>query len=99
MEVLLVIEVEGLEDKVVFEEHLKKEGFKPVEDESFAYHGQTTTSLMNTETFILHVTKEALKKAGFFKCKVIFQVGKNPMKAFVLDKKEKDFTQVQSPQE
>jgi hypothetical protein len=54
---------------------------------------------MNTETFILHVTKEALKQAGFFTCKVIFQVGKNPMKAFVLDKKEKDFTQVQSPQE
>jgi hypothetical protein len=99
MEVLLVIEVEGLEDKDVFEKHLKKEGFEPVEDEAFAYHGQTTTSLMNTETFILHVTKEALKQAGFFTCKVIFQVGKNPMKAFVLDKKEKDFTQVQSPQE
>lgn len=98
MEVLLIVNVEGLEDREVFEKHLKKEGFDTIEDEPFAYHGETTTSLMHTETFILHVVKEGLEKAGFFTCKAIFQVGENEMKAFMIDKQSNEFVQLQGPQ-
>ncbi len=97
MEVLLIVTVEGLGDKEIFEKHLKKEGFEQVEDEPFAYHGETTTSLLNTETFILHVLKEALNKADFFTCKAIFQVGENPIKAYFIDKEAKEFTRIKDP--
>jgi hypothetical protein len=94
MEVLLIVEVEGLEDKELFDKHLKEEGFDIIDGEEFAYNGTTTTSLLHTQTFILHVTKEALKKAGFSTCKIIFQIGENPMEAYKFSKKSNEFLSV-----
>lgn len=85
MNVVLIVDVEGLKDKVVFEKHLKKEGFTPIPEESFAYQGDTTTHLFSTRAFILEVVEKGLKKSGFQACKIMFQVGENPMEAYVYD--------------
>ncbi|WP_041671973.1 hypothetical protein [Sulfurospirillum barnesii] len=82
MHVVLIVEVEGLKDKVIFEKHLKKEGFTPIEEEEFAYEGDTTTHLFSTRAFILEVVEKGLKKSGFLTCKIMFQVGENPMEAY-----------------
>lgn len=91
MKVILIIDVKGLKDKVIFERHLKKEGFTPIEDEDFAYEGETTTHLNNTKAYILNILKKGLKKTEFEKCKIIFQVGENPMEAYEFNKKEDEF--------
>lgn len=95
MDVILITQVENLGDRDIFEKHLKKEGFLPIENESFAYQGSTTTSLMHTETFILHIVKDALNQARFSTCKLIFQVGNNEMKAFMIEKNQEEFIRAQ----
>ncbi|WP_051906783.1 MULTISPECIES: hypothetical protein [unclassified Sulfurospirillum] len=85
MKVILIVDVEGLKEKVVFEKHLKKEGFTPIEGESFAYEGNTTTHLFSTRAFILEVVEKGLLKSGFASCKLMFQVGENKMEAYVYD--------------
>lgn len=94
MKVVLIVEVEGLKDQVVFEKHLKKEGITPIEGETFAYEGDTTTHMFSTRTFILEVVTKGLKKSGFEACKIIFQVGENPMEAYLFDHKNDTFEQV-----
>lgn len=85
MHVILVVEANGLENKEVFEKHLHKEGFNPIEGEAFAYEGTTTTHLFSTRAYILEVVEKALKKAGFKGCKIVFEVGKNPMEAYLFN--------------
>ena len=95
MHVVLIVDVEGLSDEVVFEKHLKKEGFTPIAGESFAYEGDTTTHMFSTRAFILEVVEKGLKKSGFESCKIIFQVGENPMEAYLFDKSNDSFDQVE----
>jgi len=94
MQVILVLEIEGLSDKVLFEKHLKKEGFTPIVDEPFSYEGTTTTHLFSTRAFILEVVEKGLKKSGFLTCKLMFQVGENPMEAYVFDTLLGEFKEV-----
>jgi hypothetical protein len=94
LKVILIVDVIGLKDKEVFNKHLKREGFLPVEGEEFAYEGDTTTHLNATRAYILDVVSKGLKKSGFEECKIIFQVGKNPMEAFKFNKKEDGFSGV-----
>lgn len=94
MKVILIVEVEGLADKAIFEKHLKKEGFTPIENEEFAYDGDTTTHLFSTRAFIHEVVEKGLKKSGFLTCKLIFQVGENPMEAYVFDTLHDEFKEV-----
>lgn len=91
MKVILIVDVTGLVDKILFEKHLKKEGFVPIEDEEFAYEGDTTTHLENTKAYILDIVNKGLKKTDFDTCKIIFQVGENPMEAYVFNKKDDGF--------
>jgi len=91
LKVILIVEVSELEDKVLFERYLKKEGFTPIDGEDFAYEGDTTTHINNTKAFILNVVKAGLKKTEFEKCKIIFQIGENPMEAYQFNKKEDEF--------
>ena len=37
MKVALVVDAKGLENRQLFEKHLKREGFLPIEGEDFAY--------------------------------------------------------------
>ena len=94
MHVVLIVDVEGLNDKVVFEKHLKKEGITPIVDENFAYEGDTTTHMFSTRAFILEVVEKGLKKSGFTSCKIMFQVGENPMEAYLFSQKNDTFEQV-----
>ena len=94
MKVILIIEVVGLEDKVIFDKHLKKEGFSPIENEEFAYDGDTTTHLFSTRAFIHEVVEKGLKKSGFLTCKIIFQVGENPLEAYRFDTLQDSFIEV-----
>lgn len=94
MQVVLVVEIEGLKDKTIFEKHLRKEGFTPVENEPFTYEGNTTTHMFSTRAFILEVVEKGAKKAEFLRCKIIFQVGSNPMEAYVFDTLQDCFIEV-----
>lgn len=94
MNVILIVEVAGLTDKTIFEKHLKKEGFAPILDEEFAYEGNTTTHMFSTRAFILEVVEKGLKKSGFESCRIIFQVGENPMEAYLFDREKDTFEQV-----
>jgi hypothetical protein len=95
MEVVLIVEAVGLKDKEVFDKHLKKEGFSPIPDEAFAYQGTTTTHMFSTRAFILEVVEKGLKKSGFDTCKIIFQVGENPMEAYLFHHEKDSFEQVE----
>ncbi|MBV5277783.1 MAG: hypothetical protein J0647_01865 [Campylobacteraceae bacterium] len=94
MQVVLIIQAEGLENKEVFEKHLKKEGFEKVPEEDFAYEGNTTTHLFSTRAFIHEVVEKGLKKSGFKGCKIIFEVGTNPMEAYLFNQENNMFEQV-----
>ena len=94
MHVLLIVEVEGLKNQTVFEKHLKKEGFTPIPEEVFAYEGNTSTHMFSTRAFILEVVEKGLKKSGFEVCKIIFQVGENPMEAYLFNHESDTFEQV-----
>ena len=94
MHVVLIVDVEGLSDEVVFEKHLKKEGITPIVDENFAYEGDTTTHMFSTRAFILEVVEKGLKKSGFTSCKIMFQVGENAMEAYLFNHENDTFEQV-----
>ena len=91
MYVILVVDVQALNDKIIFEKYLKKEGFSPVVDEEFVYEGDTTTHLFSTRAFILEVVSKGLEKSGFNACKIMFQVGNNSMEAYQFDKLHNEF--------
>ncbi|MDX1808102.1 MAG: hypothetical protein R3331_01050 [Sulfurospirillaceae bacterium] len=96
MKVALVVDVENLKDKEVFEKHLFKEGFFPVENESFAYIGEATSHIFNTRTYILEVVSKGLENTPFDRCKIIFEIGDNPMEIYIFDKKIKEFIEFKS---
>jgi len=94
MHVVLVAHIEGLTNLSLFEKHLKHEGFTPIQGEPFTYEGDTTTHLFSTRAFILEVVEKGLKKSGFLACKIIFQVGTNPMEAYTYDTLNDTFNEV-----
>jgi hypothetical protein len=94
LKVILIVEIVDLGDKVLFEKHLKKEGFSPIENEEFAYEGETTTHMYSTRAYILEVMNKGLRKTSFLTCKIIFQVGENPLEAYLFDKKTHDFQEI-----
>ncbi len=91
MKVILIVDIIGLKDRFLFDKHLKKEGFTPVDGEESAYEGETTTHLESTKAYILDVMTNGLKKSDFDTCKIIFQIGENPMEAYVFNKKDDGF--------
>jgi len=92
MKVILVIDTQGLKDKIKFDEHLIKEGFLPIENEKFAYEREAHTHLYNTRTYIMDVVSKGLEKSGFDSCKLMFQVGENPMEVYAYNHKKKNFS-------
>jgi len=86
------MDVQGLKDKTKFDKHLKKEGFLPIKNENFAYEGEAHTHLYNTRAYIMDVISKSLEKSDFNSCKLMFQVGENPMEAYVYNYKKKNFS-------
>jgi hypothetical protein len=80
--VTLVVDAQGLKNKSIFDKHLKKEGLALVADEDFAYEGVAHTHLFNTRAYIMDVISTGLGKSGFDNCKIMFQVGENPMEVY-----------------
>ncbi|MFK5881859.1 MAG: hypothetical protein QM482_06560 [Sulfurospirillum sp.] len=91
MKVVLIVDVQNLDDKIVFDKHLKREGFIGVEGEEFAYEGEAHTHLFNTRAYILEVVTKALAKISFDSCGIIFQIGENPIEAYVFNMEKKEF--------
>lgn len=85
MELILVIDADGLENVEVFNKHLLKEGFVPVEGEAFVYTASSTTTTFATKAYILEVVKVGLSKTQFNECKLIFQLDDLPWQAYKFD--------------
>lgn len=91
MELILVVDVQGLEDTEMFNKHLKKEGFIKVEEEEFVYTATSNTTTFSTKAYILEVVKVGLNKSGFKECKLIFQLDELPWQAYKFDHSTNDF--------
>jgi len=91
-DVLVVLDVEALEDKVSFDKHLRREGLKEIEGEEFAYQGKASTPIFHTRAFVQDAVKKALKKGkGFQECKMMMWLGENPPESFLFDKDREEF--------
>lgn len=95
VEVLLVVDIEGLLDQALFEKQLKREGFRPIPDAPFSYLGETSTHKINTVLYIHSAVKRALVKAGFTQCRIIFQIGEYPMEGYRYDLQQGAFMPVE----
>ena len=92
IELLVLLDIAGLEDKEKFEKHLKKEGFKTVEGENFVYTAKSSTTTFATKAYILEVFKMGLRKQEFKgDANLIFLLNETPYPAYYFDKNTNDF--------
>ncbi|MGB5792146.1 hypothetical protein [Poseidonibacter sp.] len=91
LDVLVLLDVSGLEDKEKFEKHLKKEGFHTVPDEAFVYTAESSTTTFSTKAYILEVFKKGLQKNTFLDANLIFLLNETPYPAYYYDKNSNDF--------
>ncbi len=91
IDVLVLLEVDGLQDREKFEKHIKKEGFIKVENEDFVYTGNSTTTTMATKAYILEVFKKGLQKSGFKDASIVFLLNETPYPPYIWDKNTNDF--------
>lgn len=94
MHVLLVVDVQDLENKELFEAHLKKEGFNPIAGEEYAYEGESTTPVFHTRAYIFQVVGKALEKSPSSHCAIMTQLGENPMESYLFDHNSKQFQEI-----
>lgn len=96
IELLVLLDIVGLEDKEKFEKHLKREGFLTVENEEFVYTAKSSTTLFSTKAYILEVFKEGLKKQNFNgDANLIFLLNETPYPPYYFDKKTNEFELVE----
>ena len=91
IEVIVLLDVGGLEDKEKFEKHVKREGFKTVEGEDFVYTAQSSTTTFSTKAYILEVFKKGLQKNSFNDANLIFLLNETPYPTYYYDKTTNDF--------
>lgn len=92
IELLVLLDIVGLEDKERYEKHLKKEGFKIVEGEDFVYTAKSSTSLFSTKAYILEVFKKGLHNQEFQgDANLIFLLNETPYPAYYYDKNTREF--------
>ena len=94
LDVLVLLDVGGLEDKEKFEKHVKKEGFKAVEGEEFVYTAQSSTTTFSTKAYILEVFKKGLQKNSFSYANLVFLLNETPYPPYYFDKETNDFEEV-----
>jgi hypothetical protein len=94
VEVVLVIDIEGLLQREAFEKQLKRGGFSPIPDEPFSYISETTTHKINTILHIHSTLKRAITQGGFTSCRVILQIGEYPMEGYRYDTEREAFVGV-----
>lgn len=91
IEILVLLDVSGLEDEEKLNKFLKKKSFKEVDGEKNVYTSLSTTTLITTKIFILQMFKEALEMAGFNDANLIFLLNETPYPAYYYDKNTKEF--------
>jgi len=91
MDVLVLIDIINQDNKELFEKHLKKEGFKTVENEAYVYTAESTTTTFATKSYILEVFKKGLLKTTFDQCQLVFLLNETPYPTYVFDKTNNDF--------
>ena len=92
IELLVLLEIDGLEDKDRFEKHVKREGFIAVEGESFVYTAKSSTTLFSTKAYILEVFKVALQKQEFKgEAQLVFLLNEMAYPPYYYDIKTKEF--------
>lgn len=94
LDVLVLLDVSGLEDKQKFEKHVTREGFEVVEGENFVYTGKSSTTLFSTKAYILEVFKKGLQKNSFSEANLIFLLNETPYPSYVYDKNTNEFEEV-----
>jgi hypothetical protein len=95
--VLVLLDIKGLEDKQSFEKHLKKEGFNLVENENFAYTGTSTTSIPTTKIYIIEVFAEALEMQNFKgEANLIFLLNETPYPTLRFDTATNQFKVIEN---
>lgn len=92
LEVLVLLDISGLEDKEKFEKHVVKEGFVVVKEENFVYTAKSSTTTFSTKAYILEVFKKGLHKQDFNgDANLIFLLNETPYPAYHFDKSTNDF--------
>jgi hypothetical protein len=91
IEIIVLLDVGGLEDKEKLEKHLKKEGFKLVEGEDFVYTADSSTTTFSTKAYILEVFKKGLQKNKFNDANLIFLLNETTYPTYFYDKTTNDF--------
>ncbi len=99
LEVLVLLDVAGLEDKEKFEKHVVKEGFKTVDSEDFVYTAKSSTTTFSTKAYILEVFKKGLQKTNFANANLIFLLNETPYPSYYYDKNTNDFELVEETKE
>ncbi len=99
IDVLILLDVAGLEDKVKFEKHIVKEGFEILEGEDYVYTGKSSTTTFSTKAYILEVFKKGLQKTEFLDANLIFLLNETPYPAYYYDKTTNDFELVEQKEE
>jgi len=94
LDVLVVLDIEGVEDRDAMEKHLRREGLHAIDGENFAYLGSTTTEKINTLLYVLDGVKKAIKKGGFSRCTMMVSIGDYPMESYRYDRDKEDFVLV-----
>ena len=94
IELIVILELVGLEDKERFEKHIKREGFQVVEGEEFVYTAKSTTTTFATKAYILEVFKKGLQKNNFTSCDMVFLLNETPYPAYTYDKSTNDFEEI-----
>ncbi len=91
IDVLILLDADGLVDKEKFEKHIKKEGFSLVEGENFVYIGKSSTTTFATKAYILEVFRKGLQKNSFSSAMLIFLLNETPYPSYYYDKTTNDF--------
>ena len=94
LDVLVLLDVGGLEDKEKFNKHVKREGFTAVEGEDFVYTAKSSTTTFSTKAYILEVFKKGLQKSGFQDANLVFLLNETPYPPYYYDKTTNDFEEV-----
>ena len=94
LEVIVLLDVGGLEDKEKFEKHVKREGFIPVEGEEFVYTASSTTTTFATKAYILEVFRKGLDKNSFSDANLVFLLNETPYPPYYFDKTTNNFEEV-----
>lgn len=96
IELLVLLDISSLDEKEKFEKHLKKEGFKTVENENFVYTAKSSTTLFATKAYILEVFKVGLQKVNFSgDANLIFLLNETPYPPYYFDKTTNSFELVE----